>query len=1334
MVEKIKLAIIDNEEGIHAAAVDSAEAQLTADKQELKGVSGFFKKMWRHNLAREYYRQTEIGKTKEKIAASGNIYIDEEGTSADHDEAMSAIIDRFTSDFDEVVEKEAGERKNILGEKSAANESPEERTKTEEGLVKENQLKEKIINLVKEYASGKINEEEFKKEKILLFRNFSSKKNSDKEQNVRYADNLLEMAKQIRQNIDHGQRLEEMDLEFEVIVGKAKAGVRTEANYNRIDKIAEKITSSRLGFLVNETTVATGLGIAYTIGAGVSQKIASSKALAWGTLGFSSFLAGAIAGAKENRRLKEERRLHNRQMAQGKKFESDKERRTQMEEFRYQTESAQSLTNNLFSSLYDEKAELKTISQPDLDKSLFIISEIDARNQLSGSHKIDLIHFSSSTTVEKERRDLLFANAKAKFDLKELLSKRTDLVFPDNASLDEYIKKLTDTKIKNFLTDKEGIEAKDKTFNKMKAKKVAWTSVKSAGIGLAVGTFFQETAALFNGDKQGLVERLFDGKSEGKSTTMVEGIRRWLVGGDSPRLSGPLHEQVINNGKFNSPVEASLKVQPDGSYALSRPGNEMFVENLKIESEGRLTEESKILLGQHNVLFDEHRNIIASGNSSIEQAITPSQEISQTLPTEEYINKHPELFHEVNRDTWYDNDTKLSDKNELKAWWGGEKNTGIDKDGNFVFNVKHMTPGGSYHGNESADAQGLMKNNLLKMVFSLSRETQNMVCEVSVDQNGNAIIPKDSEIGKLLFSTENGKAKFLGKYAEVVESLGKDDNGVEKMRMLSTVVGEGLKEVTSLEAGGSDTNPNITSPEVKVEYVTNLDVPGDDPIDLPLVIPPILVRTPLERMAQKQSPVINNLLLGEGSGLYLSAGPLLLGASSQFLLPGGKQLLLDSKGQFLVPKPEGHYLLKYRSKSLTENPETELDHYKETEEYFKTFSEKNFNEVIELADQVEPSKESILSAICMPVNCEGGFKHLYSSLENYTKQTADNNTYEINLLLYASDVSQKQNPEIFKTFIKEVNKFKESYPSITVNVMSKIFPVETLTSGRIRKQLTDATLYRHHTRGATAPDLILISNNAENSGVDPEYVQNFISKFETNKKVDAFVGELDWDPEDYIKQPALHVGTRLFQYLSKDGNEPDKMILNPAANFSFRSSIYSAVGGYIPELNSGEDLTLGQEIAAGRGNRSAVQHGGGKVSRIFTSGKSVIDSMEETFSFDEDEKVEETIDFNDKRQLNQLKKTLEHIINKTLEIFERKKMVGKGDEYYQHPLNRLGIEYALNKKGKLIITNMSRLVSALKKYQNIGIPLRDYNSGKISKEALEKIIKSNKKDKTVIEL
>ncbi|MCX6790865.1 MAG: hypothetical protein NTV62_01575, partial [Candidatus Gribaldobacteria bacterium] len=118
---------------------------------------------------------------------------------------------------------------------------------------------------------------------------------------------------------------------------------------------------------------------------------------------------------------------------------------------------------------------------------------------------------------------------------------------------------------------------------------------------------------------------------------------------------------------------------------------------------------------------------------------------------------------------------------------------------------------------------------------------------------------------------------------------------------------------------------------------------------------------------------------------------------------------------------------------------------------------------------------------------------------------------------------------------------------------------------------------------------IIVSNDADNKGVSPKYLENFIDKFEENPKADGFSGQLDWDTEAYTKYPLVHIGTRLFQYLDIETRHQTGHIPTPGANFAFRSSIYSAVGGYIEDTNLAEDVVLGQAILDARKSRKAVQ-------------------------------------------------------------------------------------------------------------------------------------------------
>lgn len=1278
MVEKFKLAIVDNEEGAKAAAIDAAEANLAENKSELKGLKGLAKKIWKHNLAKEYYRQKEIAKTKKLIFESGNVYAAEQGDQSEHDEAMSAIVHRFTSDYEDMIHAEAGEEKTVLDEKQ-----PEQK-----------ELKENISNLVKDYAAGKLTDAIFQEEKMRILQEASADKKSVLDKSSMYADNLLVVAKQIKANVDHGQRLEDMDLEFDVIIGKAKSGVRAEAHYTKIDKLVNKISSTKIGSLVNESTVAGAVGAAYCLGTAFSQKLASSKLFAWGSFGAATALSSGVAALKEGKRLEDERRQHIRELAQGKTYSKDKKiapRRDEMEKFRYDTALASDLKDNLESALYEKDGNLKELSQEDLNSALANLTEIETRIKLSDQKRIDLIGFSDIKKVEQERFDLDIARAKAKVELRKALAKRADLKLPVGDSFDNSLDRLTDIRAEKFLQDGGGIEDKDRAFKKYKRAKMIKRAVNTAIIGISIGATAQEVMAMFRADQQGLIESAFDGKTEGKSVTAVKGIfdmtKGWLTG-NTPRLDGPLHEEIINGGLFKLPEGASLVAGSNGAYNLMS-GDELVVGDIKFNPNGSLTEESKNILAQHNVLATENTF------TTVTETNTPG-----TTP-DDIIKNKPQLFHSVKRDMWYDNDTKAFDKNELKCWWGGDKNTGIDNNGNYVFNVKHMTPGGSYHGKQSINAQELFKNGALKMVFSLSRGTQNMVCEVPIDANGNAIIERDSEIGKLLFSTENGKAKFLGKFAEVVQSNGQNADGTEKIRMLATHVGEGLE----------GTAPTHVVNEVK-NVVTELGIPANRDIDLPLPFP-ILGRTPLEKAYTG---------LDYGYGSYGN-----------------------------INKEDEKLFLKNRSETLIKDPDAKLDHYNEAELYMSKFSEQYKQEIEELAKQAGPMEKTAKLTICIPAAGHQEEKNIYKSLENYTKQTADSSEYEICILVNQPDKDASGKSVKPDKTLAEIKRFQKNYPNIRVRIMEKVLPFTEAKIGNARKLLSDATLYRNYQRGKDAPDIIMVSNDADNEGIAPEYVKNFIDKFEADNKIDGMLGQLDWDPAAYVKYPAIHIGTRLFQFLNTKGRINTNRMSSSGANFAFRSSIYAAIGGYLKEKVGGEDVAVGQAIVSARGgdnkSRKAIQFAGAKVSRLYTSTRRAIDAWksglapveqwDKGFSAFDNEirafdlgKDKSAYNFEDEKDIARLKKEIEYVINRTLDVYERGEQLGKNNNYYKDNLRYLGIKYKVSDKGDVVIENIDTLVKNLQRYQKAGVKLRDYKSGKISQEEFNKSVPEKKPTKS----
>ena len=183
----------------------------------------------------------------------------------------------------------------------------------------------------------------------------------------------------------------------------------------------------------------------------------------------------------------------------------------------------------------------------------------------------------------------------------------------------------------------------------------------------------------------------------------------------------------------------------------------------------------------------------------------------------------------------------------LQVNGGGVNGKGLDEDGNYVFHMKNFTTEGSYHANQSVDARDMMHDGKAKLLLSISKDTQNNVFEFSYDNNGNVVIPKDSEAAKILFSVENGHAVFNGAYAEVAEPMGYTDDGTEKVRVLGTLVGRdnaNLKDIIVDEK----LIPNLT---------INMPVASDFDVEPPIPIP-MTPRRPLERGAYLEKKEVDS--------------------------------------------------------------------------------------------------------------------------------------------------------------------------------------------------------------------------------------------------------------------------------------------------------------------------------------------------------------------------------------------------------------------------------------------------------------------------------------------
>lgn len=1239
----LRAVIIETTHLTEAQARDIADHRMAESKEDRS--AGWIKRtvtrIWKHNLFQEYYRQREVIAARKQIKETGNLYAGEEGIAPEqHQAAMGAIIDRFTSEY---------ETDTLRDEERASKQ-----------VVESGEANERIKALIRDYAGNpSMSRAAFDEERGRILATLDTK---ERKSNATYADNFFELATQARNAVEHGAKLDEIDFDVSLTLGTARESLNTEAKMNSFDRGLEKMKSTRLGGLVTNETVVTLAAGAYAFVKAAGIGALKSNLSRWGTFGAGVAVAGALAGYNESLRIRRERAQHMRERAKGMTFEESADRRAEMDKNAYGSRSAREISAALESRL--DKARSGELSEAERVAILADLADLEARISLGDERKADLIAYSRFDQVEQERLSLMLARARMKATLSA----------NDREAFNAQLADLTQKSREELIGGEEGLDNKDRVFAKMHRKKIAGAIIRTALIGGTMGLAAQEIGAAFDGGRDGVIEGAWKTLSGNRAeldheATALEGLRR-LLPGSSPRMpfEDP-HTVMLGNTAIELPKGADLVANPDGTYNLLR-GGEVIADklDLKLDAQGNLTEASRALLGGNDV------------------AATYALTEGRTVSSAEYVNEHKDLTHQVRRGLWYDNNTPkpVFDHNELRQWWGGKNNTGVDAKGNFVFSVDRMTSGGSFHGDQSIDAAGQTKAGGLKMLFSLNRDTQHQVFEVSIDKDGNAIIPRDSEIAKLMFREEGGRAVFMGQYAEVAQSVGTAGDGAEQVRILSTVVGEGRDSI--------DMPP--------VAHV-RLDPSAGSDVIAPPFLPFAWARRPLERglygpMTPRGAPVLPAAYYGGG--------------------PAAKEQLEAYREQL--------------SPALRENPDASLDPSKEIEGYLGRQESRYLQQAQALAYSVEPMKPSCELSIAIPIAGHQEEANIERTLSSYLNQTADPETFELVLFVNQPATDNEGRAVAPDGTMARILDFKKKHPELNIRVMHAVLPLEEAKIGRLRKLLTDANLVRMSARGGSK-DTIIVSNDADTKGVAPEYVKNFVDKLDKESSTDALMGQLDWDPEAYIRNPLVHIGTRLFQYINISNRWNGAA--SSGSNFAFRASTYAAVGGYDLNSSIGEDVDLGRRIRAARANAKShtpIAYAGARVSRLYTSarraehavkeGTSPVEQWNNGFSAFDDEvrktRWEDTgtlPDYDSPVFVAQLVTQLEIVINRTITAMGGWQGNKEFDKNIRRSLSWLGLKFVQAGPNSLRITDASRLIEGLKNYQKEGMNIMARKTGSL---------------------
>lgn len=1282
--EHFDIAVIAQDADIHSFARDDAIRTYT---NEMGQHAGFVRRMgrqiWKGNLFREYYIQKYTGEAEERILGEQSLHAN--ATPQERTEAANATIGRFVSEYDETIHVSAGESRQWL-----------------DGTV--DPVAERIVNgakdLISRFTANSLNDDEFEEARQTFLDQLRS--DPDLQDAITasrlYIDNLHNIARNVKAAVEHGADLDEALARVRVVTGESRAGVRTEAHYNRIDKVIDKVNSSRIGSLVaRPTAVASAVSIAASVAKFGSQKVAAVA----GMVVAPGVAGGILGGIKENKRIKDDRRQHSRERAQGGEYGAGAKRRDQMEETRYQTVSAADLAESLSSfSLDSDRRVREDLSDTEASSLLSFLAETVARTDFSDRTNQDFIQYSSETGVENDRLELDLSIARSKVALRHKLEEDgldiTRVGLETGEDLDAALNRLSETFIATTLQG--DITEKDAAFASVRRKAVGKAAFKTALIGMGIGIATQETMALFGDGLNGLVEGYIGHKAD---VSANETFLKGMFSSESHTVPTALFEHHISG--FNSHGDVTLpsgfELKPNGENTFDIfNGNGQSIATIHTKPDGTISDETLQMLSIRGLHV-----------SDAPETIHEMTEVIRTITTNDPNEFLAQNGGEHVRVTgWMGNNTPAPnyDLNELGLDWGGDGRMGTDAAGNYYMSISGMTSHGSFQGAQSVDWIAENAHNDIRLFISTDDVSRGagvgditgtgIFIDVQTDPSGNIIIPAGSPASQLFSTDPSGHAVFHGRYVEVVDVDGVNAAGETQVQILATHIGEN-------NAGPFTETVAEQVPTERTLHHYTFDMQEDNFIEMPPYIP-ITGRKPLEKLlnGETQTPPY-----------YRTAE---------------------------MSREEAERRNTRFSPRLRDNPEAELNEAEEIEWYFNQQTDAHRRRVRRNAESLGDIGDAVDVVITIPVAGHQEADNIYHTLEAYLDQTMARDRFELVLYVNNPETKVDGSPLNSDATLAEIERFKAEHPELPVRVFHETLARSDAKIGKIRKTLVDSVLLRHKDRldAGSAKELTIVSNDADAVRVNPAYLETMFGKLKTDRKLDAVLGQLDWDNTAYVNYPEVHIGTRVFQLFDLMlRHKEDRIGANLGANAAFRASTYAAVGGYRLEWLGGgevdiaEDVELGLDMRAGRYQAGVdpVGFGGVKASRIETSARRSIWTLLEHFDapynqwnygFSADDDAVRDInvsdltprDFSDPIVRTKVAVDVEHIINQTLKELGPEGTAVSGSQsspplvltqaraaYIERSLQFLGLAFEWNGSYQNIkITDASSMLDGLDAY------------------------------------
>lgn len=1188
-----------------------------------------------------HYKDRYRREAKKNIVDEANYFQGEENSEEIMSGLQETVIERFSHrDADKLVSEDAGERIEHLDDIDSD---------------ASRDIHRRVTSLTESFAIGDLTEDNFDESAKRLINDLSEEYPELVGKGLLYADNLLKVARNVRTAISHLEgeaRLDKLDEVLglvKVTVGEASLGARTEIEYSKTEQFVQAIERSKTGKIAASASI---IATTAAIGKVLAQKTAAKAAGI--TAGFMG-AGGLIAGKKRATEIKEDRFRHSRDRAVGQEFDDTARRRGLMEKVRYETVSANDLSESIQEFFVadvkdfgpDKLREINNLSQEDVMKLALLLASVKARNDMSNSEGIDLIHYSEVSSVEQERFDLLSTEIYATAALRQLIEDKGIEWLSEEINLtdeihdyDQLAKMLYSVAEADLGVD---ISEKDAAYKDLRRKEIFKAAVTGAIVGGVLGASVQEAMA-YVPVIGASVDGLFETGKAGHNQTLLAGIfNREQPSGFTGNLT-----DVGGDVKFADVDGFTTKQSSDGSWLVEQDSTGKTV-NIEYDDSGLLSKgsaadlkelgfnihdkidtpnlsgelkefsvgENKFVFpkeykieqnstGQWNIIDNEGHTVHSielNPDGSLSDAsiadletggISVSEDIQLVETTvdvpgqgvNDIVNNHINETKKVNRVLWYGNDTPSPDfdLNELRTHAGGVDGSWFDQDGNVVIDITAMTPEGSFWGNQSANSDSLTSAGRLSLAVSASKDTQSTVFDFSFNTTPD---------GRTIATIPPGDPihQMFQMDGEKRVFTGSYFEIMENTGVIDAK-GEQVKILGTYV--GQDNASNLTDRIVttKQAYTTSLEIPpAPEHIQIvsyepdSLVEPAPFVPVHLRKGLETEKKNRQRLYYEYGGSVY------------------------EEDGQ------EVDDLINSTIPELIDDPDARISSGNATQWYNGVVRRNRGDEYVDdILETVEssPGLKSIdnntRAIVAIPVAGIKEGENIFETLSLYGQQPEEDVT-GTRVLLHvnwrAEDISGSGQQEKLEHTLAEIERAKITYPGLDITVIQTEWEAGETDNGvighAVRKLYDTAILATGKAieDGQMDPDheVVIIRNDSDAKGMSKGYIGRMVDAV-TADRTDAAAGRIKWGIEQSRDLPGLALTMQVYEGIRGSAERAKakgirSSIETIGINTGVRLSTLAAVGsiGFSDYTGAGsDDLTVGGRIKALRNKDSHVRH------------------------------------------------------------------------------------------------------------------------------------------------